>query len=505
MVHLLTQLAKYFMIVLILIYTLESFLALRYTKRDSQPKAIYRTQKTILFTLHFVAFAVLFLTTMDVQLIVFYLMQVALFIAIFVLYAVLYKNASTQLLNNMCMLMCIGLIILTRLNSTKAFRQFIFMLAGLVLVLLFPAILRGTSQFFRRLTWAYAVIGLLALLVVCVAGSTSYGAKLSLTIGSISIQPSEFVKILFVFFLASILYRAETLRDYVIASAVAAAHVLVLVASKDLGGALLFFFVYLVMIYMAVQRIAVFGLGLVVLCGAACAGYLLFSHVQTRVIAWLDPLSVIDNEGYQISQSLFAIGTGGWFGLGLNEGLPSKIPVVEKDFVFSAISEEMGGIFALCVLMICISCFLIIFNISMQLKDRFYRLVAMGLGTAYAFQVFLTVGGVIKFIPSTGVTLPLVSYGGSSLLATMILFGVVQALYLMQSDEQKQEVKEVEERQKLEDAIVHFTESEEYLYTNSYADTGNQVRQQVQKSDRKPVKTNRYGDGDSKRKSSVKK
>ncbi len=137
------------------------------------------------------------------------------------------------------------------------------------------------------------------------------------------------------------------------------------------------------------------------------------------------------------------------FGLGLNQGLPSKIPVVEKDFVFAAIAEEMGGIFAICVIMICISCFLIIFNISMQLKEPFYRLVAMGLGTVYAFQVFLTIGGVIKFIPSTGVTLPLVSYGGSSLLSTMILMGIIQALYVMQADEE-----EAAEREKQEAAAA---------------------------------------------------
>ena len=170
---------------------------------------------------------------------------------------------------------------------------------------------------------------------------------------------------------------------------------------------------------------------------AAVLGYNLFSHVQTRFIAWKDPLSVIDNQGYQICQSLFAIGTGGWFGLGLNQGLPKKIPVVENDFIFSAISEEFGGIFALCIIMICVSCFFMIFNISMQLKDSFYKMVALGLGSVYALQVFLTIGGVTKFIPSTGVTLPLVSYGGSSLLSTMIIFGIVQGLYIMQAKSQE--------------------------------------------------------------------
>lgn len=110
--------------------------------------------------------------------------------------------------------------------------------------------------------------------------------------------------------------------------------------------------------------------------------------------------------------------------------MPNKIPVVSKDFVFAAISEEMGGVFALCLIMVCVSCFFMIINVAMLLKDNFYRLTAVGLGTLYALQVFLTIGGVIKFIPSTGVTLPLVSYGGSSLLSTMIVFGMIQGLYI---------------------------------------------------------------------------
>lgn len=106
----------------------------------------------------------------------------------------------------------------------------------------------------------------------------------------------------------------------------------------------------------------------------------------------------------------------------------------DKGFCFAAISEELGGVFALCLIMVCVSCFFMIMNVAMKLRDNYYRLTAVGLGTLYALQVFLTIGGVIKFIPSTGVTLPLVSYGGSSLLSTMIVFGIIQGLYIMQFD-----------------------------------------------------------------------
>lgn len=189
------------------------------------------------------------------------------------------------------------------------------------------------------------------------------------------------------------------------------------------------------MLYVASRKPIYMVLGLGSGALASVVAYHLFAHVRDRVIAWKDPLSVIDDQGYQISQSLFAIGSGGWFGVGLGQGMPDKIPVVKTDFVFSAIAEEFGVVFAICIIFICISCFLMFFNISMQVKDIFYKLIALGIGTLYGTQVFLALGGVTKFIPSTGVTLPLVSYGGSSLLSTIILFAIIQGLYVMQVDE----------------------------------------------------------------------
>ncbi len=215
------------------------------------------------------------------------------------------------------------------------------------------------------------------------------------------------------------------------ATVVAGLHVIILVLSKDLGAGLIFFIAYMVMLYVATRKFYYFAGGL--LCGAAASvvAYYLFNHVRVRVVAWQDPLAVFEREGNQVSNSLFAIGTGGWFGMGLNQGMPNKIPEVKQDFIFSAISEELGGIFAVCLILVCASCFLMFLNIAMQMKDNFYKLVALGLGTIYGFQVLLSIGGDIKFIPSTGVTLPLVSYGGSSLLSTLIIFAVIQGLYLL--------------------------------------------------------------------------
>jgi cell division protein FtsW (lipid II flippase) len=214
------------------------------------------------------------------------------------------------------------------------------------------------------------------------------------------------------------------------ATLIAALHVGILVFSRDLGSALIFFVTYIVMIYVATKKIRYIGLGLLGGAGASVVAYKLFGHVRQRVSAWRDPLAVYENEGYQIVQSLFAIGTGGWFGMGLCQGSPEKIPVVKNDFIFSAICEELGGIFGICLILVCMSFFMMIVNISLKIKNPFYKLIALGLGTEYAVQVFLTIGGVTKFIPLTGVTLPLVSYGGTSMLVSMVMYYIVQAVYI---------------------------------------------------------------------------
>ena len=437
MLHLVTQASKYLMILLFMVYTFECFHVFRFENRPKRQMAIYSRQRGIMYFIHFDAFLVIYLNTQNVQVIGFYLMQLILFIGIQLVYHLFYKKASELLLNNMLMLLAISLVILTRISFDKALKQFLIMIVSTVLSLLIPIILQKMTSF-RRFTWAYALVGIAALSVVLVAGAVSYGAKLSISIAGISIQPSEFVKILYVFFIASMLYQATDMKQLLITSVIAAVHVLILVASKDLGSALLYFVTYLVMIYVATRRLAYFAGGLAACSLAAVAGYKLFSHVRVRVLAWKDPLSMIDKEGYQISQSLFAIGTGGWFGMGLCQGLPNKIPVVAQDFIFSAISEELGGICALCLFRVCVSCFFMFLNIAMQMKDQFYKLVALGLGTVYAFQVFLTIGGVTKFIPSTGVTLPLVSYGGSSVMCTILMIAIIQGLYIYREDEDEE-------------------------------------------------------------------
>lgn len=447
MTNLIVDISKYLMVILFAFYTYECFAVFRKKYLSIQRQKIYRRQMVCVFLLHLDAFAVIFAVTLDTRMVGLYLMQLIFLLALRFGYKIVYKKINDLVLNNMCMLLAVGFVILTRLNFEKAQKQFIIAAMAAGITFFIPLIIQKV-RFLRKLTWLYAGIGIAMLGIVAIAGSTSYGAKISFTIAGITVQPSEFIKILYVFFVAGMFYESTEFSQVVKTTIAAALHVLILAVSKDLGGALIFFVVYLVMLYVATGKVYYFAGGFAAGGVAALIAYKLFSHVRVRVIAWKNPMSVIDNEGYQICQSLFAIGTGGWFGMGLYQGVPTTIPVVEQDFVFSAISEELGGLFAICLILVCVSCLLMFFNISVQMNDFYYKLVALGLGTVYGFQVFLTIGGVTKFIPSTGVTLPFVSYGGSSLLSTFIIFTVIQGLYLMKEDEGESHEKRYPESEK---------------------------------------------------------
>ena len=434
MVNLFVSISRFTLIIMFAIYTYDCFAVLKRKISEKRQRRIYHRQNSILYLMILNANAVMFAVTMDVRILLMMAGEMVFFAVTLAIYSRFYPNASKSLINNMCILLAIGFIILTRLNFAQALRQLVIAAAAMVVTCFIPVIV-AKLKVFNKLAWLYALVGIAGLALVAIAGSTDGGAKLNIDLGPVTIQLSEFIKIIFVFFCSAMLVKSTEFVHVVKTTVIAALHVLILVASRDLGGAFIFLITYLAMLYVATRKPIYLLLGAGSGAVAAVAAYFLFSHVQIRVLAWRDPLSVIDNEGYQISQSLFAIGTGGWFGSGLYQGMPTKIPVVSKDFVFAAISEELGGVFALCLIFVCISCLLMFFNIAMQMKDLFYKLVALGLGTIYGTQVFLTLGGVTKFIPSTGVTLPLVSYGGSSLLSTMILFAIIQGLYVLHVNE----------------------------------------------------------------------
>ena len=422
---------------MILLIAMDTYYNFRFfSMRDEEGKnRVCGRQLVCMFMLHFLANILIWLNTESVTMLAFYGAQVVFFLLYIYLTRLFYRNSSRLLVNNMCTLLATGFIILTRLNPDRAMRQFVIVAAAAVITWIIPFIIDRVWQTFP---WVYGILGLVLLGVVCVIGNTSYGAQLSLSFGGFTVQPSEFVKISFVFFVAAMFYQSTDRETIIKTTVVAALHVLVLVLSKDLGSAVIFFAAYLVMIYVASRNVGYLALGLAGGSAGAVVAYHLFGHVRQRVTAWKDPMAVYQNEGYQIVQSLFAIGTGGWFGMGLCQGSPEKIPVVKNDFIFSAICEELGGIFAICLILVCMSFFLMIVNIALKIKKPFYKLIALGLGTEYAFQVFLTIGGATKFIPMTGVTLPLVSYGGSSVACTVLMLAIIQGLYILREDEDEE-------------------------------------------------------------------
>ena len=433
MVNVITQLFKYMVALIMAIYTIRCFTVFS-VKKEKKKRRIYRSQNFLMLLIHFMLYTIIFLNEKSMYVLVFYGAQLCFFIVALFMYNNIYRNASRLLINNMFFLMMIGFVMLTRLDMTLAVKQFLIAVASVAFSLAVPVIVEKVG-FLSRLGIGYGILGLGVVGSVFIFGTKVYGA-------------TNWVSIV-----AAMLYKNTSLKQIIITSVIAAVHVLMLVVEKDLGAAVIFFVTYIVMLYVASRRVMWPLLGLAAGSGASVVAYHLFAHVKRRVIAWKDPWGNYNDAGYQIAQSLFAIGTGGWFGMGLYQGMPKDIPVRESDFIFAVIAEELGGFFAICLILVFMSCFIMFINISLRLTNNFYKLLAIGLSIAYGFQLFLCIGGVIKFIPHTGVTLPLISYGGSSILSTIIVFAVIQGLYLLKQKEVKQieeKRRESEQRQRLD-------------------------------------------------------
>ncbi|MBS4900350.1 MAG: FtsW/RodA/SpoVE family cell cycle protein [Clostridiales bacterium] len=425
------EISRYIFVGLISIYTLVSFVGA--TLRDNRAlKGVYAVQNIATFVIHLLAYIILYINTNDLKYMILYACEFALLFVTIVVYDVVYPKASRLLVNNMILLEAIGFIMIARMNYSEAVRQLVLGIIGTVITFFVPAILRKVKKI-RDWGWIYAIVGFI-LLVLVLFGGKEYGANIALRIGSFRLQPSEFVKILIILFIASLYNKRRDFKQIMIVSGVAAAHVMVLIVSNDLGTALIMFVTYLMMIYVATKKplllVAGGGVGAV----AALLANKFVPHVTNRIAIWKNPWDKVNTSGYQIAQSLFALAAGGWIGVGLTKGRPNLIPFVEKDMVFSAITEEMGAIFSIAIILICLNNLLLMMNIASRCNTLFYRLVAVGLGTTYAFQVFLTIGGAIKLIPLTGVTLPFVSYGGSSLISSLIMFGLINGMYTMRHE-----------------------------------------------------------------------
>ena len=435
-----TETSNFILIALLAVYVVSVYLTMWTRQLET---GLTRIMAVCRYLLHGYGFFVLFVRTQEYKLLPFYLLQLAFFMMADILQKRIYKYHIEMLYQNMMLLLSVGLLIISRLSFGHAMRHFVFAVLAFAVCTMIPPVLRMIKKL-ENLRWVYTAIGLGLLLVVLIMGSEVFGAKNWLTIQNITFQPSEFVKLLFVLSMAALLVR-ETGKKYknlLLVSVVAALHVGMLALANDFGGALIFFAVYLLMLFVVsadlLFPIAACAAG----CAAAVGAYYYSGHIRERVAAWQDPFACIEKEGYQIAQSLFAVANGGWFGTGLCEGMPKSIPVVKSDFMFAAITEECGVIFAALLLCVYINCIIWMLMLALERREPFYFAVSTGAAALFGVQVFLNVGGVIKLIPSTGVTLSFVSYGGSALISTMVLFQGIQGMCAIERAKTAKEEKE---------------------------------------------------------------
>ncbi|MBO5521162.1 MAG: FtsW/RodA/SpoVE family cell cycle protein [Eubacterium sp.] len=444
MVNIIVQVSKYVLLALMVFFTIETYMVLQ-RRDDRSRRRIMRKQILLMVLFNMTAYGVMFVVKREQIFLFMFLLVTGYILIVQILYRVIYRKASLILLNTMCMLLSVGLVIQTRLGTDKALKQFIIAAVSTMLCFIIPVFVRKV-RWVARLTWVYAAVGVLLLAAVFLLGRVTGGAILNLTIAGISFQFSEFVKITVVLFMAGMLQEKHDFKTVMITTVVAAVHVGILALSADLGAALVYFVAYIVMVFVATRNPGYAFLGLGGMAGASVVAYKMFAHVRTRVAVWRDPFLDYEGTGYQIVQALFGLCAGGWFGTGLFRGNPEMIPLAYEDFTFAAIAEEFGILFAICLILLCMGMYLLIINIAMRLEKPFYKLVALGLGSEYAFQVFLTIGGTTKFIPMTGITLPLVSYGGSSVMCTIMMISIIQGLYILRKDENREQLSELRSR-----------------------------------------------------------
>ena len=270
------------------------------------------------------------------------------------------------------------------------------------------------------------------------------------------------VKFLYVFYLASKLKEKMSMAGVVGTGLVTLGIVGSMVYQKDLGGALIFFVVYVIALYCASGRFFMLVGGFGLLIGAAFAAFKLFYHVRVRMQTWLDPWQDPAGGGYQVLQSVFAIASWGFLGRGLGRGIPQKIPVVERDFIFSAICEEFGSFFGICIIVLFITFFYIGIKTALRGRKDFNVNLALGFTVLISFQFFLIIGGVIKLIPLTGVTMPFISYGGTSVVVSLLIAGILQWLNGEAGKEELEEAARLQEEERLLEQYDDLSEDEKH-------------------------------------------
>ena len=336
----------------------------------------------------------------------------------------------------------IGIAFVTRLAPDLAVNQVMWLFLGVAFMVLVLAFVRNLDKV-ANYKYTLMIAGFLLLLSPLVPGlgQEIYGSRIWLSLGGFSFQPGEIAKIIIVLFLAGYLaqnremlsvftvrvgpFRLPDIRTLLPLILMWGVALLIVVFEKDLGSALVLFFMFLVMLYVATGKKFYLAIGLGLIAVGGVGAFLAFDHVQVRVNTWLDPFADAQNTGYQLTQAIYSIADGDLFGVGLGNGLAEQIPVVESDFIFADIAEEIGLLGAAGVLLLFL-CFAIRgFVTAARAKSDVSSFAAVGLTSVIVLQAFIIVGGVTRLIPLTGITLPFISQGGSSLLASFIIVGLL--------------------------------------------------------------------------------
>ncbi len=322
----------------------------------------------------------------------------------------------------------VGIVILYTVSPQRGVRQTVFYAVGLGVMLALGLIVSRCRRF-KGLTLLSMALGIVALILPLALGEWQYGAKNWVKLPLVgSFQPSEMVKLSLVLTLAYSFSAHRTVLQMMPAILFAGACLLLLMLQRDLGTALIYYLTTLVLFYAACGNVPLTVLGLGGGVGAAVMGYRMFAHVKVRVAMWRNPWSDPLDKGYQIIQALLAIGSGGLFGVGLGQGTPDKIPAYYNDFIFAVICEQMGLIFGLLVLAVYVLLIARGVSVAVRARRSFDMLLGCGVLAMLGIQTFMIVGGVIKMIPLTGVTMPFLSYGGSSLLSCLAMVGILNGI-----------------------------------------------------------------------------
>lgn len=351
----------------------------------------------------------------------------------------LFKHLDRFVLLIATFLWSIGLVVLYRIDPETAMKQFLFIIVGSIIMIATMFIMKRSHDF-GKLNWVFMGICIALLASSLILGETTSGAKNWIDLKFISIQPSEFAKILFIIISAYFFATRERIVSFIPYGIFTAACVLILVAARDLGAALLFSGTFLVMFFTGTGRILWTIGGIGVFAGGALVSYKLFGHVRDRVAIWQDPWANYHGAGYQIVQGLIALASGGLLGTGLGLGYPSAIPANHTDYIFTVICEEFGIVAGIIII-----AFYLVFVvrgllIALNARNKFDAILVFGCTAMLALQTFIIIGGVIKLIPLTGITMPFVSYGGSSMLSSMIQLGIIEGIAIKNGQRDEEEL-----------------------------------------------------------------